>query len=205
VNINPGWNEQQNRLENAIVARSEQDAWSFSRALFTQYKEEIGLNRWWSQAIGIARCILRSSAPKHVSAQEKRAWANTHIAGWELFPIHSQSAGFLHGAGKDAESPLAHAVEASLALATTFPAKITIVASAAGANRLNNLARRRRWHALEAPKQGLPKGATAYAVGQRLFLSVPRPLVSRFSGIKFNDVASGIHALQAQLPERRAR
>jgi hypothetical protein len=95
VNLNPGWNRDKNSTENATVGASEEASWSFCRALFSRYPIEVGRMSWWDQAIGLGWRIIHGDAPGSLRPPDKRTWANANLAGWELLPLHSQSAGFL--------------------------------------------------------------------------------------------------------------
>jgi hypothetical protein len=199
VNINPGWDSRRNAIENLIVHCSEEAAWAFCRSVFTRYPAEVGRMTWWTQMIGIAWRIVHGSAPVGKSSLEKRTWANTQVAGWELFPIHSTSAGFLATlTGGPAAAPARRAMDSSLAVALRFGACVTVVASRIGAQMVNALAGRERWPELEVGELPFPTGTRAYARDGRLVLALPRQLASKYSGYKFDEIASAIRELRTR-------
>lgn len=196
VNINPGWHEGTNATENSIVGASEEASWRFSRALFTRFPAEVGRMTWWNQAIGVAWRVIHGAPPMGTSSREKRSWANAHVAGWELLPIHSQSAGFLASLNDVAiGSALMSSMRGSLRLAMRFPSDITIVASSVGSRLANELAAAESYPELKVANAALPIGTKAYGISGRLLLSLPRQLVSKYSGTKFDDISFAIRLL----------
>jgi bifunctional DNA-binding transcriptional regulator/antitoxin component of YhaV-PrlF toxin-antitoxin module len=199
ININPGWHEELNKKENAIVSRSKQHSWEFCRELFTRYPADIKPNHWWDQAIGIGYRILCGD-PSGIPAQKKREWANTNIAGWELAPFHSSGAGFLKCLNEKPQGALLRgAMQASFRLASALPAKIIVVACKDGAAMANELAAARGWRKLRVPGTVLPPRTAAYQIRNRLLLSVPQQLVSRFSSVPRDGICAPIRDLYAQV------
>lgn len=199
VNINPGWDADRNRVEDGIVSRSEDASWSFCRSLFTRYPEEVGRMNWWSQAIGLAWRIVHGQAPRSRTAREKREWANSRVSGWELLPFHSKSAGIMscleaHPVG----TSLRRAMRASLGFAVRCSPPVTVVASSIGTSLTEELAAQERWKEIRLADPAPPSGARAFQVRKRLVLSIPRQVVSKYSGTKFDAVAAAIHGLQVK-------
>lgn len=197
VNINPGWQEQRNPIEDAIVGRSEDASWCFSRSLFTRYPAEVGRMTWWNQAIGLGWRIVNGASPVSLRADQKRSWAIAHLGGWELFPLHSRAAGFLNARRDPTTAEALHlAMQASLCLAVRLARKTTIVASRVGADLANDLARREGWPRVGAAEAAFPAGTKAYQIGGRVLLSIPRQLVSKkHPGVRFDDIASAIRVI----------
>jgi hypothetical protein len=197
VNINPGWHRDRNPAENTIVAGSEEASWDFCRALFTRYPEEVGPMAWWNQTIGLGWRIIHGCAPVAMSPCDKRAWANVTIAGWELLPHHAQSAGFLSRLGDGATGCAVEAsLAASLGLAMRLGKRVTIVASKDGARLARDLAVRHGWSEVDGIGPGLPQGSRAFHAERRLLIAVPRPLSSKYSGLRFEEIASAIRRLR---------
>jgi hypothetical protein len=203
VNINPGWNAERNAIENSIVATSEEDAWIFSRSVFSRYSVEVGTMHWWNQAIGLAWRVICGTAPTKASALEKRAWANAHVAGWELLPLHSRNAGFLAYLESTATGlAVLSSMRSSLEFAIRLPAPVTVVASSAGAKILNAIAMHRGFSQIDPADSALPVGTKAYVVDKRLILSIPRQLVSKYSGAGFDETAAAIRRLRNKAVSR---
>jgi hypothetical protein len=197
VNINPGWNKDRNPVENAIFAASEEASWSFCRALFSRYPIEVGPMPWWNQAIGLGWRIIHGHAPTDVLPRDKRAWANATIAGWELLPHHSQSAEFLSRLRDDLTGrSLRASLRASLGLAMRLRTRVTIVASKAGARLACELALQQGWVGVDDMGPGLPHGSRAFHSEGRLLVAVPRQFSSKYSGLRFQDIASAIRRLR---------
>lgn len=197
VNINPGWAAERNRTEDGIVAASEEASWSFCRALFTRYPREVGRMNWWSQSIGIAWRVVHGSAPTGTPTREKQEWADARVSGWELLPIHSTNGGFLnrltaHPAGRS----LRDSMKASLGFALRCGAPVTIIASSIGSALAEELAAKEQWRELKCADTTLPVGSRAFVVHRRLVLAIPRQLVSKYSGTKFDDVAFAVRNLR---------
>lgn len=203
VNINPGWDARRNATENSIIVASEGASWCFCRELFTRYPAEVGRMSWWSQAIGVAWRVVHGTAPMGMSAREKRTWVNTHVAGWELLPFHSKTARFLVSLDNGSiGSTLVSSMRASLRLAIRFASDVTVVASSVGARLINEFAVAERWPELKVTKPALPIRTKAYAIRGRLLLSLPRQVVSNYSGIKFAEISSAIRRLRDQAAKR---
>jgi hypothetical protein len=198
VNINPGWDEVRNARVEAVVSKSEEDAWEFASNLFTRYPTDVGRMSWWIQMLSLAWRIAEEGRPP--GAAEKRLWGNSNVAGWELFPLHSTNAGFLSRLDEgEAGLSLARSMQHSLELAIRLSAKATIVNSKEGARLVSEFATREGWEHIDILSGELPPGTAAYNVRGRLLLSVPRPLVSKFSGVNFDAVAAAIRGLMAEV------
>lgn len=196
ININPGWDRARNSIEDGIVARSEDASWSFCRALFTIYPDSVGPMNWWSQAIGLAWRIVHGQAPQKRTAREKREWADSRVSGWELLPLHSKGAGILHCMDRHPTGISAiAAMRASLGFAIRCSAPVTVVASSIGATLTEELAASERWKEIALADEVLPKGTRAFQVGNRLVVAVPRQLISKYTGTKFDHVAAAIRGL----------
>jgi hypothetical protein len=154
---------------------------------------------WWSQAIGLAWRIIRNESPQRRAAHEKREWANSHVSGWELLPLHSKSAGVLKRLNKHpAGTVVKAAMRASLGFAVRCRAPVTVVASSIGATLTEELAADEHWTEIALIDEPLPDGARAFRVQDRLVLAVPRQIVNRYSGTSFDDLAAGICKLRAR-------
>ena len=205
VNINPGWNEARNRIEESIVGRSENETWDFSRQLFTRYPAKVGRMYWWNRSIGVAWRIEHGGPPLGIAAREKRAWANEHIGAVELLPLHSNSAGFLHANGppgtpKQAmRAAIEQGMRATLRAALRLRATVSIVCSHAGAAFVNEQAQLDDWTSLPVPA-GLPGGTTAHRVDGVTVVAIPRPLVTKRSALAPDVVAASVRQILEHCP-----
>jgi len=198
VNINPGWNERLNRIEDAIVRTSEEASWEFSRRLFTTYPKRVGQMYWWNRCIGIAWRTLKGGPPDGISVCIKREWANSHIAAVELFPLHSNSAGFLRDYSRPSASTrrmqesIFRGMRATLTAALRLSIPLSVVVSKAGTRFVNDMAQSECWSPISPLPPGLPAGSTVHRVGSIVVVAIPRPLVTKRSALPPDVIASAL-------------
>lgn len=195
VNINPGWKKSLNEKEERIVRRSEPESWDFCRSLFTRYPPEVGQMWWWNGVLGVAWRIEHGRPPVGLSAREKRNWANENVAGIELLPVHSTSAGFLRGRAigrtPDLWTAMLAGMRETLHLALRLGVPLVLVASRDGAAFVRQIASASTWRPLPFAS-GLPAGTTAYATGESTVVAIPRPFVTKHSRLAPDAVAEAI-------------
>lgn len=191
VNINPGWNAENNAVVNSIVSESEAQSWEFNREVYST-RAGIRPSRWWNLVTGFALRVVEGPSGHRNPASWKREWANNALAGWELFPLHSRSTRNLTNFDGDGGAVVRECMQASLAFATRLPAETVIVASAPGSVLIDGAIHGQQWVELHNVGLGLPTKLRLFKQDQRLLIVIPRQLASRYSGLRFDELADAI-------------
>ena len=97
LNLNPGWREDLNRLEDAYCRTSPYTYIDLMENFFARHPEVVGeKGKWWNSALSWIR-LLEEWETRFESAEGTDRWAKAQqsrlVGGWELFPFHSSKDG----------------------------------------------------------------------------------------------------------------
>lgn len=201
---NPGWSEQNNRLENAYCLASPEQYCGLMEGFFDLHPQVVGKRiRWWSNPMSFIQLLPDWQNRFGVELDARQKWQRAHasriIGGWDLFPFHSQKDGITTHALRDrCAGWLRDCMAESLRAAFRIGPELILVASKAGCELTRQLLGTSEvWQSHRVgPEPGTPIYYARISATTEL-VAIPYQLFSARRSFKNRDVFDAVHIMRS--------